>query len=214
MSNPVPSMPHKIEGIKPPRDIENLTLHRHPETVGSVDETQLLWTPPTLNIYGQPTTLDHQEIYAGTTAPFAVDAAHLLATVGPTVGSYLHQSTSSWPVLWYYLVVAVDTAGNRSGVGRNLPSGIDDLKLVTSRDALVLWWSPVTTDLDGRPPIVDHYVLYGSADTFRRSQIAPALIVPGFGNISGTATSLPAPAGSIYYYSVIVLDNKGAESPW
>ena len=207
-------VPHRIDGIKPPQQVSDLMIYRNVDLVDHIDNTRLGWTPPTTNVYGQPTTLDHQEVYAGTTPLFPTDGAHLLANVGPTAGTYIHANAYASPTFWYYLVVAVDASGNRSGIGRNLPNGVDDLRLSLLRGALALTWTPVTKDMDGLDTLVDHYVLYGSANPFRRSQITPAMIVPGYGNITSTSTSIPTPAGTLYCYSIITVDNRGAVSPW
>jgi hypothetical protein len=73
-------------------------------------------------------------------------------------------------------------------------------------------WPAVTLDLDGRPTIISKYVLYGQANPFRRSQITPAMIVRD--NLAGTTVTIPRPSGSLFCYSLISVDNKGAASPW
>src|SRR5207249_6055963 len=104
----------------------------------------------------------------------------------------------------FYLVVAFDTAGNSSGVSRELPRGIDALALALDGGDIRFSWPAVTSDLDGRPTIIDHYVLYGRASPFRRSELAPALIVRDI--VTSTTVSIPPPAGSLFCYSVIAVD--------
>jgi hypothetical protein len=33
-------------------------------------------------------------------------------------------------------------------------------------------------------------------------------------NLTGTTVTIPKPSGSLFCYSVIAVDNKGAPSPW
>ena len=214
-SGAVPAVPHRIEGIKPPNEIDDLRIRRGGPPSSTVNDVRLDWTPPTTNVYGQPTTLDHQEVYAGTTPNFPADAAHKLATVSGTATFYIHPSAWSGTTPRYYLVVAVDTSQYRSGVSRELPRGIDALTITktgTNGANLRLAWPAVTLDLDGRPTLITNYVLYGRSTPFRRSDLTPALIVNG--NVTSTSLTIPAPAGSLFCYSVIAVDDKGAQAPW
>lgn len=208
-----PVIPHRIEGIKPPNDIEDLTVHRSPDPGDGIDDARLDWTPPTTNIYGQPTVVTHQEIYAGQSPTFPVDAAHRIADLpGGSTSSYVHENGFGSGTGYFYLVVAFDANGNRSGVSRELPRGIDGLTLTRSGETLLFTWPAVTHDLDGRSTLVDEYVLYGRVNPFRRSEIAPAMIVRD--NLTSTALSIPIPAGTMFFYSVIAVDDKGAQTPW
>ena len=59
------------------------------------------------------------------------------------------------------------------------------------------------------------YSLYGRATPMKRAEIGPAFLLSG--NLPGTSTSVPSPsipAGTVFFYSVIAIDSKGALSPW
>jgi hypothetical protein len=54
--------------------------------------------------------------------------------------------------------------------------------------------------------------MYGRSTPFHRSQIGPALLLAD--NLQGTAATIPPPAGSLLFFSLIAVDNQGAQSPW
>src|SRR5439155_15339308 len=113
---------------------------------------------------------------------------------------WIHQNAWAGSTPRYYVVVAFDTAGNRSGLTRELPSGIDALSMTKpSPTTLHLAWPAVTLDVDGRPTIISNYVVYGRNTPFHRSDLTPALIVNG--NVPSTSLTIPAPAGSLFCYS-------------
>ena len=211
-SPPVSVVPHRIEGIKPPNGIGDLRIFRAPDAGDNIDDARLQWTPPVSNIYGQPTTLSSQEIYSGTTPNFPVDAAHRLATVSGTTSSYIHENGYEDAPNHYYLIVAVDTSGNRSTARDELPQGIDQLAVMRSGGNLVFSWPAVTLDVDGHKTLISNYVLYGRSTPFRRSEIGPTLLIQN--TIVGTSVVIPAPAGTRFHYSVIAVDNRGTLSPW
>jgi hypothetical protein len=219
----VVAVPHRIEGIKPPNGIDDLKVFR------SASNLRLEWTPPATNIYAQPypfgtppTTLASQEVYSGTTPTFAIDAAHKIGTVVcpcATPSTFTHTNAYSDASRHYYVIVAVDSAGNRSGLTHELPKGIDQLTVTHSGGSLVFSWPAVTLDIDGYKTQIASYSLYGRASTptppttpMKRADIGPTYLLTG--NIVGTTTGIPVPAGSLFYYSVIVTDSKGALSPW
>lgn len=204
-SSTVSAMPHRIEGIKPPNSISDLRVTR------SGSNALLQWTVPTTNIYGQATTVTSQEVYMGTTPNFTIDVAHRLATVAGNATSYPHVNGYSDAGNHYYLVVAIDSSANRSGVSNEVPMGIDLMSVVRNGSSLVFSWPAVTLDFDGHKTIISKYVLYGSISKFRRSDIST--MTPINSNIPGTSVSIPLPAGT-FYYSVIAVDNRGAMSPW
>jgi hypothetical protein len=212
-STGVPAVPHRIDGIKPPNSIDDLRISR------SGSDLRLQWTPPAANIYGQaypngtpPVTMANYEIYSGSTPNFAVNGTNRIAIVSPgTSSSYIHPNAYTDGQIHYYLIVAVDSAGNRSGIGQELPKGIDQLTVRRVGTSLNLSWPAVTLDVDGRKTIISKYQLYGSATPFRRSQIGSVTLING--NITGTTTTIPTPSGP-YFYSVIAVDGRGALSPW
>lgn len=208
----VSAVPRRIEGIKPPNSISNLMISRSVDAGDGIDDARLQWTPPATNIYGQPTVLASQEIYSGTTPDFVVDAAHRLATVSGTTSSYIHENGVGDASRHYYLIVAIDTNGLRSGVSHDLPQGIDQMTLTRSGANVTFSWPAVTLDVDGRKTLIASYSLYGRATKFQRSEVGPGLLIQS--NIPGTSVNIPLPPGTQFYYSVIAVDNRGATSPW
>ncbi len=112
----------------------------------------------------------------------------------------------------YYLVVTVDTDGNRSGGGHELPRGIDDLLVQrTGPTSLTLSWGAITLDLNGRWNPAVSYEVYGQAVPFSRLQ------TPGLTPLMLTgvpSAPLPMPPDTVFFYSVIAVDARGSESPW
>jgi len=108
--------------------------------------------PSRTDIYGKPETLGQVRVYHNTAGPqFALDAPHLLATLGATANTYTHENAFWDAARHYYLVVTVDVDGYRSGGGHELPRGIGDLRLArTGPSVLGLTWSAVVEDLLGR----------------------------------------------------------------
>jgi hypothetical protein len=118
----------------------------------------------------------------------------------------------------------VDSAGNRSGLTHELPKGIDAMTVSKSGANLLFTWPAVSLDIDGRKTQIASYALYGRPSgigpappwtPMKRSDIGPTYLLSG--NVVATSTSIPSPAmaaGSIYYFSVITSDSKGALSPW
>lgn len=210
----VPAIPHRIDGIKPPNAIEDLRVFRSPDAGDHIDDARLQWSVPGTNIYGQSSgvAIASQEIYSGTTPLFAIDPAHKLATVSGSTTQYIHENGFGDSQRHFYLIVAIDAAGNRSGVSHDLPKGVDQLHLTRSGGTLTLSWPAVTQDVDGHTTQIASYTLYGRTTLFRRADIAPALLIAS--GLSGPSTTVPTPAGSFFCYSLITIDNRGALSPW
>src|SRR5262249_28460040 len=133
--------------------------------------TELRWTPPATDIYGAPTSVVSMSIYRGTSAFFVPGPSNMIATVGPGVGVYTDPNAYVAPQDYYYLVGASDTNGFSSGLGLQLPRGITDLSLSVSSPNLVLNWSPVGTDIDGNPTLVDHYAVYADTQPVSRARV-------------------------------------------
>ncbi len=148
-------------------------MYRSPDPGDHVDDARLQWTPVTVNIYGQATTVVRQEIYAGSTPNFKTDAAHRLATINDGVtGTWIHENGFGDAANHYYLVVSVDAAGNASGSSNDLPKGIDALTVKRIGGSLQFSWPAVSADVDGRRTVVASYTLYGRSSPFRRSDLA------------------------------------------
>jgi hypothetical protein len=216
----VTAVPHRIEGIKPPNAVDDLRITR-----SGANDLRLQWTAPPANIYLQPypfgspaVTLASQEVYSGTTPNFVVDAAHKIGTLTcpcASASSFIHPGAATDPSRHYYIVVAIDSLGNRSGVTHELPKGVDQLTVQRSGTNLMFSWPAVTLDVDGRKTQIASYSLYGRlTNPMKRSDVPANLIL---GNIVTTSTTTASPAvgaGQVFYYSLIATDSKGALSPW
>jgi hypothetical protein len=116
------------------------------------------------------------------------------------------------PQNYYYLVGSTDEHGFASGIGLQLPEGIDDLELDVNGMNLMFAWSTVTADVDGAPTLVSHYVLYSDQLPVDRESIGS--LVPLVPVISGNSTSVAVPPDTVVFYSVIVVDVRDNQSPF
>lgn len=209
----VAATPNLVLGIRPPRWVSDLMVTREPDPGDGMDDVRLTWSPPTLDIYGKPTTIAETRIYHATAGPqFPLDAPHLLVTLPGAPSTWVHENAFADPSNHHYLVVAIDTNGFASGGGHELPKGIDDLSVVLSGPAqLTLSWSPITTDLNGLYDPASQYLVYGSSSLFSRAQtfgMTPVATVPS------TSLPLALPSGTVFFYSVIAVDARGNQSPY
>ncbi|HEY3176120.1 MAG TPA: C25 family cysteine peptidase [Candidatus Polarisedimenticolia bacterium] len=203
-------LPQVFEGVAPPDMISTLDLRRAPSQPASIE---LLWTPPSQDIYGGPTVLESFSIYRGLMPAFVADANTMIATItDPNAGSYIDPNSFSTPSNYYYLITATDANGFASGAGQQLPAGISDLRLSINGANIAMIWSPVTTDIDGGPTSINHYLLYGGAMPVDRLRIET--MTPLISGITGTSTQTPIPSGTMFFYTVIAVDAKGNKSPF
>jgi hypothetical protein len=208
LSLPVQAVPSFVLGVKSPDRVGDLRLAK------SGDDAVLSWSPVALNIYGQPTTVDLYEVYRGEDAQFLPAPANLLAPQPPTPG-FTDGGALAANEPYFYLVRAVDDAGNPGGLGGQLPDGITQLLLGPSETpgAVELSWSPVVTDFDGNPTAITHYLLYADDAPFRREDIRDGSVPQLGGSIVGVSVEIvPGPAAR--YYSVLAVDTKGNLSPF
>jgi len=206
----VSGTPHIFQGIAPPRTIQDLTIVR------SANDLVLSWGAVFSNIYGNPTVVDHYNVYRGDTPVFVpADGVNRIAMVPATATpQYTHAGGALAPDSGFYLVSAVDTDGFSSGLGADLPAGISNLTVALSPTAgmLRLSWTPVTTTVTGKPASIAHYAVYASASALPRRSIGPASLLQD--NLTGSFVDVPIPAGVRFYYNVIVVDARGNLSPF
>jgi hypothetical protein len=199
--------PHLIQGIKPPQFVGDLRLAK------SGADAVLTWGVVTTNVYGQPAAISHYEVYRGTEPDF-------LPAPGNRIGEpVLPTYTDNGALLpggpdYHYLVRAVDAAGLGGGLGRQIPSGIADLRLDKLPTHLLLQWNPVTLDLSGDPADISHYTVYASDEPFTREDIENGSVPVLAPSVAGTAVLVPYPLDPRVYYSVLAVDVRGNESPF
>ena len=121
-----------------------------------------------------------------------------------------------------YLVVALDSNGDRSSASNYPPSQVYLFAEKTPDDKVLLSFDPVTTDISGRTGIIiDHYNLFGffpadaNSDHVRPS---PYVFLESIGPIlphdscTGTAVYCDTRANIPLFYTVIAVDNRGNTS--
>jgi len=206
----VSGTPHVFFGIAPPRTIQDLTLTR------SGDDLVLAWSAVTTNIYGNPATVDHYNVYRdGNPAFIPADSVNRIAVVPAGASpSFTHAGGALTADDGFYLVSAVDSDGFASGLGSDLPGGIADLVLQpsTTPGYIRLSWSPVTLTVAGNPANISHCTLYGSTAPLPRRLVGPGNLLQD--NLTATFVEVPDPAVTMYYYNVIVVDTRGNLSPY
>jgi hypothetical protein len=176
----------------------------------------LTWSAVTLNIYGNPTVVDHYNVYRGNFPDFVPsDGFNLLGQV-PASGSptFTHLGGAVTPDNGYYLVSAVDSNGLSSGLGSDLPAGIValDVRPSTTPGMIRLSWPAVGLTVSGQAARISHYKLHGATIPVPRQSLSAANLLQD--NITSTFIDVPDPAVTRYYYSVVVVDERGNVSPY
>ncbi len=208
------AVPTWVRGVKSPEFIVDLKLAK------SGTDIVVSWSAVTTGIYGQPATISKYEVYRGTTVTFVPGPGSLISAPSLTGTSFTDVGALTGGGNSYYLVRAVDSQGNGSGLGNQLPMGIDTLMAVKSTVTpgnIVLSWPAVTTSFSptsvpGGPLAIDHYELYARSTVFTRGDIRDAM-VPLVTSTTGVSIELTPPS-STQYYSVVAVDARGNKSPF
>lgn len=206
--------PTWVRGVRSPQFIANLRLRK------SGTDIVVSWDPVATTIYGKATTIARYEIYRGTTVSFDPGPSNLISPPGLTGTSFTDPGALSAGTNTYYLVRALDSQGNGSGLGNQLPMGIDALaaaKSTVTPGNIVLSWPAVTTEFSpgttpGRPLRIDRYEVYARSTLFTRGDIRDGL-VPLETATTGASIELTPPASTLYY-SVLAVDARGNKSPF
>ncbi len=213
-SNEDEEKPDYIPGLKPPKAISDLMV-THPS---GTNDLELTWTVPTEDIYGDPETIKEINIYRDIVPDFIPSGSNIIpdSPLSPDTTTYIDVGAYISPQDYYYLVQVIDIDDNPSGMGREVPAAIEDLMVEKSQMTpgnIILSWGEITTDVLGHPTIVDKYILYGRDTKFTREDIKNNLVPVIQDNITTTSIEIIPNAGD-RYYSVIVVDNRGIESPY
>jgi hypothetical protein len=203
-------IPTFVRGVRAPDVITTV----HVNKAGA--DLQLTWDAVTQDIYGKPATIAYYEIFRGTTPTFVPGPGNKIGQVAAPPFLNLGANSIAAPA-YHYLVRAVDTAGNVGGLGNQLPNGIDLITLSKTPDGmggkiLGITWSPVTTDFDGKPLVIDHYEVYASPNKFNRTDIRLGAVPLVASPVTASFSETTATANR--YYSVIVVDDRGNRSPF
>jgi|GEM_PF-2155312 len=208
MSDEFTGTPTLVLGLRSPDLVTDLMLDR------SGDDALLSWGAVTLDIYGDAVDIGQYEVFRGELAQFVPAPENRIAST-PATG-FTDSAAAVWPdPNYFYLVRALDLAGNPGGAGRQLPDGIGNLLVDQSETPgqLLLSWSPVTTDFDQQPTQISHYELYASDQPYGRAEIEQGSVELLNGAISGESIEI-LPELQNRYYSVLAVDVRGNRSPY
>jgi hypothetical protein len=210
LSSEVSAIPSLVQGIRPPATVTGLQVVI---AAGDPSSLDLSWSAVGTDIYGSPITVSAYEIYRGTTPQFVPQIGSPLGSVAPPATTYRDTGAVLSPTSYYYLVLAVDAAGNRSGLGADLPFGISTLAVTLLPDGVTvhLSWPVVAITMSGGPTIIPRYEVHGAASPFSRAQTTSANLIA---SPTGTTFDHLPPSGKVFYYSVLPVDNRGALSPY
>jgi hypothetical protein len=208
------AIPTWVRGVKSPQVIGDLRLAK------SGADIVVSWNAVTTNIYGNAATISRYEVYRGTTLIFIPGPSNLISLPSLTGTSFTDVGALTGGTNYFYLVRAVDSQGNGSGLGNQLPMGIDAMTVVKSTVTpgnIVLTWPAVTTAFTstttpGSPLVIDRYEVYARSTLFTRANVRDNL-VPLLTSTSGVSIDLTPPAGT-QYYSVVAVDARGNKSPF
>lgn len=237
--------------VKVPAMITDLTIARSGES-----DLMLTWSKPLVDIKGNATTVVSFDIYRVTNAdvdgepgpdnPYNYDLDKVPTTSpnakisvpaisGQTVHTYLDTGAVSKASTVTYIVVAVDSAGNRGPASHNPPASI--LSLMVTKNSptgpFQINFSPVTTTIDGTPTsLIAGYRLYGFLSPMESSKdhVAPSHCVaepiesqcifaeelaPGLpaSSCDGSSALYCDNTSSVpLLYTVVAVDNRGNTS--
>lgn len=219
-SNQRTGVPHRVEGLNPPRSTWDLRVFKDPDVDGTAN-VKLTWSAPTQTVWGIATSAASVEVYANQAGPvFAIDVAHRIGTTAGTATQFIHPNQyPSTTGNWYYLLVTIDGSGQRSAAGTELPDGIGTLKLQKQAGNQVrLSWTAVAQSLpypgqsSGHRLRVTGYNIYGQAGNLTRANCTPANRRAS--DVVTTEITLPIPVESYYTYQVLAKDSYGSEAVW
>jgi hypothetical protein len=213
-SPPASGTPTWVRGVKSPQFISDLKLAK------SGNDVVVSWSTVATSIYGKATTIAKYEIYRGTSVTFVPGPGNLISPPSLTGTSFTDVGALSVGTNYYYLARAVDTQGNGSGLGNQLPMGIDVLtaaKSTITPGNIILSWPAVTTEFSpgtvaGRPLTIDHYEIYARSTLFTRGDIRDGLVTL-LTTTTGASIELTPPS-TTQYYSVLAVDARGNKSPF
>ncbi len=204
-------VPLQYAGEAPPRFMESLRIVVTP---GDPTSLTLSWNPPTEDIYGGPTVIDSYAIYRGTFPAFIPAPSNRIALISdPNVTSQIDVGAAAAPSDYYYLMNATDGKGLSSGLGFELPGGVDDLvvDVINGGTALRFDWGAVTNDIRGGTTRISHYTLYADGAPIPRGAIDAK--TPLVDNILTNNVEIPVNPAHLYF-TLIVVDTRGNKSPF
>ena len=143
--------PALADDVTRPAAVSNLVAAH----VGS--DGELGWDAVTLYAAGQPETIDHYKVYLGNTPDFVPDKAGGSNLIGTPSGElFTDVGAAAGPEPYFYLVSAVDTAGNES----------DTKSALLTTPTLSAFWTTTSievdwTDSDAAADLVAYRVYYG-----------------------------------------------------
>ncbi|MCU4673943.1 DNRLRE domain-containing protein [Microbacterium fluvii] len=166
------------------------------------DDVALTWNASTDDV-----AVDHYEVYRGTTENFSISGLTPIANTGSAAYTDVDVAEGTW----YYRVVAVDAAGNKSGPGASAQAivNIDDeapstpggLEGTAASDGTVdLTWSASTDDVG----VVGYRVYRGSTAGFTAN--AASLVADG---VTATEWTDTTSSTGTRYYRVAAYDLAG-----
>jgi hypothetical protein len=204
-------VPLVFPGENPPRFMESLTIDPTP---GDANSLTLSWSKPTEGVYGGPTNIGSYSIYRGTFPTFTPAPSNRIVIINdPDVTSYIDVGAAVAPDDYFYLMNATDTRGFSSGLGRELPDGVNDVAadLINSGTTVRFDWSAVTTDARGGPTTISHYELYAGGAPLPRGAVDS--MTPLADNIQTLFVEVAENPAHLFY-TLIVVDTRGNKSPF
>ena len=195
-------------GLRNPSYIENLMLGK------SGSDLVLEWPEVTTDIYGKPKSVALYEILRGAAPDFDGVGLTKIGECADPCSTFTDTGALLLAGGLEYRVRAVDGESNAGGMGSEPPEAVDlGIKKSTSVPGnLILHWDPVTTTVDGKPVVLQHYAVFIADQPFTRADIRDGLIAPT-ATVASSSFELTPPLQS-RYYSVLAVDTRGNTSPF
>lgn len=165
------------------------------------DGVRLSWAPVTLDVLGAPEAGVQYRIYRGTAPDFIPDRAGGSNRIGlSATPEFIDTAALGAPLSYFYLVTAVDAAGNESGA---------QATAIVTPPILTSSWTDTTIELDWTTALpvseVQRYrIYYGRAPGQYEAALDNGLSTHA--SLSGLATNV------MWYLAVTAVDQRGNES--
>jgi len=166
-------------------------------------DISLSWDPVTVDVGGNPETVDYYKIYRGETPDFVPDKAGGSNLIGTsTTESYLDLGAMTGVDDYFYIVSAVDTGGNESNTKDAVISTLPLLDGSWTKITIILNWTPAGPPED----VVSYRLYYGRASG--EYEFVEDMGLSTSQTLVGLEQLIP------WYFAVTAVDVHGNETPF
>ncbi len=198
--------PVQAFGVRLPDFIDDLRVSR-----AGGNDLALDWTEVTTDLYGKPATIVNYEIFRGDAPDYTIGG---LTKIGdcPAPCNTFPLPNAATGASQHYRVRAVGADNRPGALGSEAPRGVVlDVERGTAPGDVLLTWTAATTDHDGNPVDLLHYLVFATDTPMPKTAFVDGA-VPPFMTVGGTGVEF-TPAPQSRFYSVFAVDTRGNMSP-